>query len=1231
MVKKMQKQTQEKWGRALALMMACLLVFLTCPGMQAQAKAKAKKPTTQTAVLRIISTTDLHGQVSTMHYDSASVKTGSLAQAYTLIKQARKEVGKNNTMTVDIGDSVYGYAADYILDHSGENSIQPIYKAMMQVDYDAVTLGNHDFDYGYEYIDKQLSLSGLKSKCIVANIIKTDTGRAVWDTRKIITKKVKTNKGKYVNVSIGIVGVTYPAMSTYSDCKENLASLPVVKTVEKEAAVLKAQGVDLVVVLAHTSFGKANPSDTDNNVTYALTKLKNVDAVAAGHGHKNFPSADEASNMYYNLPNVDRQTGLMNGKPVTMVKDHGAGIGLIDLKLKITSSGSISISNAAASVRSVTKDTASSQAVLAAQKSEIQPVDQSLEEVVGTLAANEKINSYFALLEDNYAIQLVNESKLQYGLAYTGGAGKKLYADYPVVAATPYMLSNSQSANDQINLNGSITMKDILNMQQDNHNNNILYWVTGSQLREMLEWSASIYNTMNGRITSDEKLSQLLKEHGAESIVASDWLDDWSNFAVYDGIEYTIDTTKAPRYTKSGKLKNSYAHRIVNLTYNGQPVSEDQKFILVCHTVASVDAAGTIENQKVLGKADYAYEHLAEYIKQQVKFGDITSYTDYNWNVIFEAGRNYIVRSSILSQPEAEMREWFSGLVGSNETFAYYLAQFIQKEEADTTSPMLVVSSTLTEETDTPIAVKVQANDRSGIWRLKWQPGQVDAQDSSWINADIISGGSFTVDTNGVYSVLAEDYFDNRTVKYIDISNINADVLLAPTIKKMSNRGSAVSGTAKPGTVVHIEAAGNTYEAVAEEDGTYTCTVERMDAGEMVTAYCTDENGKKSKTVSTKVVRSGPNVPYINQVSNKTVKVTGSYSDTTSALAAIVGSDVYCSGTDGKEIYQRSELYSETRVTRTADYVQSGKDFEFYVPVQDAGTAIKFVALDKAGRRSAAVTVQTAEEAPDVPDVYEVCNVEDHLYGKVTSVHEQGMVTAEYDGKQFTGEIQEDGSFDIQTDGYTLGQSISIVASDYKDGEARISLPAAVKVASFADYVNANDITVEPIYNNAAQIKGQTVSGSLVSLWIRGKSVKAELDSVGQFAYTLAEPLQAGERIYIVSRSADGSIAGISPQTVLDYANVVVTPQAPSVLNSEITYDTAWLEVLAKEQGTIVMEIGGTQYTSGAGVYNQAYDGYIYTLALLPTQEDQEISVYFINEQGVSSSMVTVMRTNNGI
>lgn len=1231
----MNRAGTKKLGRFLNLLLVFVIVFMSCPMLNAQAAAKKKKPQPKpqphTAAFRIISTTDMHGQVSTTHYDTASEKPGSLAQAYTLIKQARQETGTRNTMTVDTGDSVYGYAADYILEKSGEDAVQPIYKAMALAGYDAITLGNHDFDYGYSYIDKQLELSGLKKKCVVSNILRADTGETAWNETMMISKQLKTNKNKSVNVEVGVIGITIPSMSSYSNCKEDLLALPIVSTVQKQAAYLKSQGADLVVVIAHSSFGNANPDKEADNAVYALTKLNDVDAIAAGHGHKNYPSSDSNAAPYYNLPNVDRETGLMNGKPVTMIKDHGAGIGVIDLNLEINDDGEIKVTDSAAQLRMVAKDTPSSAAILEAQAPEIDVVNQSLDEVIATFANNDQINSYFALLEDNYAIQLANEAKIQYGLAYTGGAGKSMYADCPVVATTKYTLSGSQSAKDHISLNGTITMKDILNMQQDNHNNNIVYWVTGAQLRELLEWSASVYATTDGTISSDAVLQRLLEERGAASIAASDWLNDWSAFAVFDGIEYTIDATRPARYTKSGERKDSYAHRIVSMTHNGQPVTDDQRLILVSHTIpANIAATGEISTQKVQGKSDLAYVHLVNYIKQQQELGNLTPDTDHNWEVKFDTDRAYVVRSSVLSQQEAAMKQWFQGLLSTDETFAYYLAQFIEAgepQQTDTTKPLLIVASTFTEETDQPVEIKVQASDISGIGQLKWTAGQESADSTVWDSAESIARRCFLAEKNGMYSVMAEDIFGNRVVKYISVTNIDPDLVQAPTINKISNKVSAVTGTAKAGTTVHIDANGMTYEVQTLEDGTYTCTIDRLPAGSTVSAYCTDENGKQSKTVTTTVFKNGPDAPFVNGMANNVQKVSGYFTGSSAAVVAVVGSNVYLSAAD-KALYEKSELYSKSRIVNIVECTLSRNNFEMILPLQNAGESVKFVTLDKAGRRSGTVSAEVADAAPNVPVVQEVCDVEDYLYGQVTNVNQSPTVTVTAGNRTYTGEVAQDGTFAVQTDGYTSGQTVQVTVSDVKEGTARTSAAAFVSVQPFENYATKADTTVQPVYTNSTQIQGDTLPFYQVNVAVRGSSTRVALDSLGQFSCPLNTTLQAGEKVYVIARN-EGKIAEITEQTVTEYVPAVVTPETPSVLTSEINIYTQQLDVLAKELGTVVVNIDGVDYTIPSGVYNQAYNGYIYSLQLPQTTTEQTITIRFISSSGVASGAVTVLRTAN--
>ncbi len=298
------------------------------------------------------------------------------------------------------------------------------------------------------------------------------------------------------------------------------------------------------------------------------------------------------------------------------------------------------------------------------------------------------------------------------------------------------------------------------------------------------------------------------------------------------------------------------------------------------------------------------------------------------------------------------------------------------------------------------------------------------------------------------------------------------------------------------------------------------------------------------------------------------------------------------------------------------------------LPIQKAGESVKFVTLDKAGRRSATITSEVADAAPDVPVIQEVCDAEDYLYGQVTNVHESGKITVTMSGGTYTGEIQPDGTFTVQTNGCPSGEVIYVTASDVKDGTSRFSASASVTVQPYENYVTMADTRVQTVYTNSTQIQGDTLPHYEVNVVVRGKSTRVTLDSLGQFSCPITETLQAGEKIYVIARSG-GKIAEVSEQTVTEYIPAVITPETPSVLTSDVTIYTQQLDVLAKEQGTVVMNIDGVEYTAQAGVYNQAYNGYIYSLQLPQTFTEQTITIHFISAAGVSSGSVTVMRTAN--
>src|SRR5215470_12682320 len=137
-------------GRASRVRMAVAVVLLTLAGlawMPAQAQETALR-------LRLLSTTDIHTHIVDYDYyrDQRDTSLG-FARTATLIRQARAEV--RNSMLFDSGDLIQGNPlGDYVAveQRLQPGQIHPVFKALNQLDYAAATLGNHEFNYGLDFL-----------------------------------------------------------------------------------------------------------------------------------------------------------------------------------------------------------------------------------------------------------------------------------------------------------------------------------------------------------------------------------------------------------------------------------------------------------------------------------------------------------------------------------------------------------------------------------------------------------------------------------------------------------------------------------------------------------------------------------------------------------------------------------------------------------------------------------------------------------------------------------------------------------------------------------------------------------------------------------------------------------------------------------------------------------------------------------------------------------------------
>ncbi|MEO9821646.1 MAG: metallophosphoesterase, partial [Paracoccaceae bacterium] len=123
------------------------------------------------AHLRIMETTDLHVHVFPYdYYGDRAVDTVGLARTAALIEDVRAEAG--NAMLIDNGDFLQGNPmGDYIAYERGmkEGDMHPVISAMNTLGFDATTLGNHEFNYGLDFLTK--SMAGANFPVVSANVV----------------------------------------------------------------------------------------------------------------------------------------------------------------------------------------------------------------------------------------------------------------------------------------------------------------------------------------------------------------------------------------------------------------------------------------------------------------------------------------------------------------------------------------------------------------------------------------------------------------------------------------------------------------------------------------------------------------------------------------------------------------------------------------------------------------------------------------------------------------------------------------------------------------------------------------------------------------------------------------------------------------------------------------------------------------------------------------------------
>lgn len=1144
-------------------------------------KVETGGDTEDAATLRLLFTSDVHGQLTTEDYETGSgnYTSGGYSRTVTLLKEAKAEVDPDNSMLFDLGDNLYDYTTDFIYNYD-TSAKQPIFAALAKVGYDALVLGNHEFDYTLTYLKDQLTAAGLSDQVILSNVKDAVTKEPVWAENKILTKTLKTSSGQQVSVKVGLIGETVPALSKKrTNYTGILETEDIVANVEKEVSILKEQGADLIVVLAHSGIGTENPELLDACTGYALTKIDGVDAVLCGHSHRFFP--DTKTTIYDALPGVDLKTGLVNGKPLLQVENRGAGIGVADLKLAARD-GKIEILDRKTEIRKVSEDTPVDQEINACFGDWAPRFMSDCSEILCDIDENTELQNYFGTMEDTDAMQLLNNIKTAYGLYYSRVKAVK-YKSYPIVAASSYIKYGSEDDNDFVDISGQFKRSNIYNLIRYK-TGLYLYQMTGAQIREWLEWTASCYEEPGINVLIDpEQTGDTEKKETIEEVLSysyekplqyalkEDYLDNWSDFYVFDGIEYTIDTSVSPRYdTKGNQIRDT--HRITSMTRNGVKVEDNFTYIVVTHRLPSNTLFASMNPTKITSISTEKYRTFIEnYLKKISQAGNLEPIADHNWSLSFSGEYNYLLRSSKKAEKLMETRPWISEVLGTEGNRQYYLADFAKRTEEDTEGPNINVTALVENTTNLDVPVSVLATDVSGVASIKYAYGKHAKDSEVWAGeeaGEVANGESFACTANGTYSVLAADTKGNKRVTYIRVLNINRGVLAAPSVDTYSNRKTYITGTAEANATIYFTVeSGMRYSTKVGSNGKFKYKLPSQRAGRSVYVYVVDQNGRTSARTVVVVKRTGPNKPDLDSVTTDSKVITGGLNDTYSYPVLLIGGKkIYVPNENVEALYKKSKFYNKNYTVSTLPMdIRSDGTFSITLPAYlEGGTSVKLKSVDVAYRCSLAVSVTCQWKTPHQPvSMSTVTNLSKSM--KIYTDQKCSRAVVVIRNKSYSKSAS---SYNLKTKQYCYKVSFPRTDSTYvlrvylenKRGKSRAvtirpkekapDLPKVnvakvgkltitgkvdlVKVAGallFSPF-SMDNITImagaagkTKAKTSAAKKKVPAIVSSTktkVYVYVNGKKYNASITAQGKFTASLKKPLKKGDRIACKAKNAGG-------------------------------------------------------------------------------------------------------------
>ena len=535
-----------------------------CTGMPqpADPAPRSKQPRTR---LRLLATSDVHAAV--LPYDYATGRVAGcfgLARAASLIARARHEA-RGQCLLFDNGDFLQGSPLSDLHDLSDPATAHPVITAMNTLGYDAANLGNHEFNFGLDPLHRALAQARFPVIC--SNAL-TRRGASVTDDETLLPPSLLVEKqladefGHTHKLKIGLLGVLPPQIMDWDrfHLGQEICVRDMIETVAARVPMLRAEGADLVILLAHTGIDRGPPQAGMENAALTLAQIPGIDAIIAGHSHELFPQPG----MVHPVTGADHARGTFHGVPAVMPGFRASHLGVIDLHLTHDQNG-WQVANHRAQLWPVKLETGApvpaDPAVAASVKRCHTTMLSRMAEPLGH--SKVPIHSYLSQYRNDLPVRLVAEAQRA---AVAAALSDGPYGGLPVVSATAPFNTGGRAGPDAYTdiPAGPLTLRNMIDLQPF-PNTLCAVLATGAELRDWLERSVSCYFQIQPHKQEQPLWNPAFPGHASDVIA---------------GLTYRIDLTQPPLYDENGQRAQARRGRIQTLLHLGRPVPDNIRFVM---------------------------------------------------------------------------------------------------------------------------------------------------------------------------------------------------------------------------------------------------------------------------------------------------------------------------------------------------------------------------------------------------------------------------------------------------------------------------------------------------------------------------------------------------------------------------------------------------------------------------------------------------------------------------